>query len=339
MKVNKHIQLIDYPEYANASLTVNKAHCNLSQHTGRKKIFDYAFSQDKKLISLIASLEHLREEHILLTAGADAALHHVAETFLDLGKISIIPVPSFGRFEFHTKVLGAKAIFVKHTKFPYSFDLKRITRMAKAKNASIIFLANPNNPTGELISTKRLKSFIEENKNSLVVIDEVLIENSEDSVSGFTNLYKNLIVIKSFSKLLEIPGLRIGYMLADKSLIKVISKTVSPYELSSISLDVTKRALSDGRYQINIKKKQDARNFLKKQLPLLLTNTHASVGLIYGKKNISLFDYLLKHGILTVNGKMFRGLERTNTIRITINNKKDMKKLISVIKKYKRENT
>lgn len=338
MKVNKHIQLMNYPEYANVSLVVKAVCCNLSQHTGSKKIFDYAFSQDKKLIGLIARLENLKEEHILLTAGADAALHHIAETFLDLGKISIIPVPSFGRFEFHTKVIGAKAFFVKHTKFPYSFDLERVTSMAKAKNANIIFLANPNNPTGELISTERLRNFIEENKNSLVVIDEVLVENIQDSVSGFTNLYKNLIVIKSFSKLLEIPGLRIGYMLADKGLIKIISKTVSPYEISSLSMDIAKRILSDKKYLINIKTRHDAREYLTKNLPLPLTNTNASVGLIYGERNISLFDYLLKHGILTVNGKMFRGLERTNTVRITINNKKDIMKLINVIKKYNREN-
>lgn len=338
MKINKHVQKLEYPKYEGRySISIN---LDLSQHTGRDGETNYVLSQDKEVLEIIARTEILKKENILLTAGADAALHHIAETFLDKGEIAIIPVPSFGRFEFHTKVVGAKPFFVKHTQFPHSFDLERITKIAQEKKGELIFLANPNNPTGELISKKRLKKFIQSNAGSLIVIDEVLVEEEKDSVSEFVNTYKNLVVVKSFSKIFGIPGLRIGYILANPQLRNIIGKTVSPYEISSLSLHFLKRLLSKNKDLNNRKRElKQARDLLKKELPLSLSNTRASVGLIKTEKNNSLFEYLLKHGILTVDGRNFRGLEKTNMVRIIINSKKHIEKLIDIIKRYKSEDS
>lgn len=334
MKINKHIQNIDYPEYTNRSLKNVKV--NLAQHKGRIEEYNYMISQEKELIRRIAMLEHLKEENVLLTAGADAALHHIAEAFLDSGKIAVIPVPSFGRFEFHAKVVDAKVVFVQHSKFPYSFDLKQIEKITRKTKATVIFLANPNNPTGELIDKKRLERFVKDNKDCLVVIDEVLVDDVENSMSEFVTVYSNFVIVKSFSKLLGIPGLRVGYIIAHPSLPKIIGKTVSPYEVSSVSLQIAKRLLADKTYIFKRKKEfREARDLLKRKIALPLSNTEASVGLIDGGERVSLFDYLQKHDILTVDGKNFRGLEKTNTVRITINSKEDIERLIAVVNKYK----
>lgn len=332
MKINKHIKELEYPEYATSSHKPSRI--NLAQQKGRDDTYGYALAQDRGLLRKIVKLESVLKENILITAGADGALHHVAETFLDMGKTSVIPLPTFGRFEFHTKVVGAKVVFVKHTNFPYSFDLKKITKVAKENEADIIFIANPNNPTGELIDKKLFERFIKENK-CLVVVDEVLLEQIENSVAPLVNQCKNLVVIKSFSKLFALPGLRIGYIIANKKLLNEIAKTVSPYEVSGLSLEAVKRMQVSRKY---IKKMgnelQKARELLKKQLALSISNTDASVVLILGKNNVSFFDYLLKHDILTVEGKNFRGLEETNSVRIVITNRKEMEKLIDVVKRY-----
>lgn len=336
MKINKYIKNLDYPEYTNRSFASVKV--NLAQHKGRDDEYNYMLSQDKELIRRIARLEHLREENVLLIAGADAALHHIAETFLDSGKTAVIPAPSFGRFEFHTKVVGAKVVFVKHSKFPYSFDLKRIEKMARKIKATVIFLANPNNPTGELINKTRIKKFIGKNDRCVIVVDEVLIEESRDSVAELVNVYKHLVVVQSLSKLLGIPGLRIGYLLASPELLRVLGKVVSPYEVSSLSLEAAKNLLSDRGYMSKRREEiKEARNLLKARIELPLTNTDASVGLIEGLQGIPLFEYLRKHGILTVDGENFRGLEKTNTVRVVISSKKDIEKLVRVVKKYKSE--
>lgn len=335
MKINKHVQKLDYPEYTDLSFETAKI--DLSRHGCKDEKYNYLLSQDKELISSISKIENLNAENVLITAGADAALHHIAETFLDEGKIAVIPVPAFGRFEFHTKVVGAKVIFIEHAEFPYSFDLEIITGLAKKNKADVVFIANPNNPTGELISKKRLKKFIRDNKDSLVVIDEVLIGDQRDSVGKFVNSFKNLVVIKSFSKLFGIPGLRVGYILTNTSLLKMIVKTVSPYEVSSLSLRFIKKVLAKRKPLKEIKKESRiTRIFLRRKSPLPLTNIQASVGLIdAGNHNVPLFDYLLKHGILTVEGKNFRGLENTNTVRVIINSKKNIVKLITILQKYK----
>lgn len=334
MKINRHIQKLEYPEYTNRSFGGVKV--NLAQHKGRNDEYSYMVSQDKALIQGIARLEHLREANVLITAGADAALHHIAETFLDSGKIAVIPVPSFGRFEFHTKVVGAKMVFVKHSRFPYSFDLKQIEKVATETKATVIFLANPNNPTGELINKTRIKRFIEGNDRSLVVVDEVLIEKKRDSVAHFVSVYKNLIVVQSLSKLLGIPGLRIGYILANQELLRLIGRVVSPFEVGSLSLYTAKSLLREREYLSEREKElKEARNLLKARIELPLTNTDASVGLLEGLQGISLFEYLRKRGILTVDGKNFRGLEKTNTVRVVITSKKDIEELVRAVKKYK----
>ncbi len=334
MNINKHVQMLEYPEYAD-SFKTKKVRLNLAQHKGRDEECNYTLSQDKSLLRSIARIENLKKENILITAGADAALHHIAEVFLDDGKIAVIPTPSFGRFEFHVKVVGGKIVFVGHQTFPYSFDLDKITKVAKANQAEIILLANPNNPTGELIDKKRLERFIIENKQRLIAIDEVLVEDRKDSLGEFVNSYKNLVVVKSFSKLFGVPGLRVGYILANPQLVRLLSKTVSPYEISSLSLLTVKRILSDRKYIGKVKRElKKARNLLKEHLSFPLTNTSASLGLISGSGKTSLFDYLSKHGILTVEGRSFRGLENSNSIRIVINNVSDIKKLIRIIKKY-----
>ena len=121
MHINKHIQKLDNPEYAN--MPIPNVKINLAQHAGKDKLDDYILSQDKDLITNISKMEGVKGENVLITAGADAGLHHVAETFLDRGKIAVIPTPSFGRFEFHVKSTGAESIFVHHARFPFSFDL------------------------------------------------------------------------------------------------------------------------------------------------------------------------------------------------------------------------
>ena len=336
MHVNKHIKQLDYPEYANHSFV--RVEINLAQHRGRGSVYNYMLSQDKELIQAIAKLEHLKKENVLLTAGGDSGLHHISETFLDFGKTAIIPTPSFGRFEFHAKVVGARVVFVKHSKFPYSFDLKRIGKTARETKASVIFLANPNNPTGELIHKTRIEKFIRENDHCLIAIDEILIENKRDSVAELVNKYKHLVVVQSFSKLLGIPGLRIGYLLACPELIKVLGKVVSPYEVSSLSLVAVKNLILDSRYiNTRIEEIKEARNLLKAKLKLPLTNTDASVGLINGGSGSSLYSYMLKHGILTVSIKNFSGIDEINVVRVIIDDKKKIRKLIKVIGSYKRE--
>lgn len=335
MKINKHIEKLDYPEYAKQIPGVPKV--DLSTHKGKNSRYSYLLSQSEDILKKIAKIEGLRKENVLITAGADAALHHIAETFLDQGKTAVIPLPSFGRFEFHTKVVGAKAVFVRHVKFPYSFDLEKVTRIAKKRKASAVFLANPNNPTGELISKIQLKLFAKENSMRLVVVDEALIEEARDSVGKIVDSYSNLIIVKSLSKIFSVPGLRIGYLLANQVLLKSLAKTVSPYEVSSLSLLATKSLNFDSEYLAKrVEELKKARGLLKKKLTLPLSNTRASVGLIEGGVNQKpgLFDYLLKYGILTVNGRNFRGLEKTNTVRIIINSRRDIEKLIKVIKDY-----
>lgn len=334
MNSNTHIQKLRYPEYAHATGVASVV--NMAQHLGSEEQLAYTFAQDKKLLQILARQNKVGKDCLLLTAGADAALHHISETFLYKGKMSIIPLPAFGRFEFHTKVTGAQAFFVAHSRFPYSFDLSNITQVAKAKNASVIFIANPNNPTGEMIRKEILLRFVNDNAQSLVVVDEVLIENDTDSIVSYSKNCKNLVVVKSLSKLYKIPGLRIGYMVAHPACIALIGKTVSPFAISSLSIHSARKILMDKKSLQAVKKSMvRARELLKRSVQLPITDTHASVCLVdAGTRKVSLYDYLKKHGILTVDARSFRGLGGVNAVRVVLTDVTNVKKLIKALQEY-----
>ncbi len=115
--LSRNSKNLEYPEYASAKEIKAKIDLSLSEneyHSERalermKKFTEvnlYKLSQDQELLELISEKLRVKKESILITAGCDCALHHIAETFLEMEDKVVIPIPCFGRYEFHTKVCG-----------------------------------------------------------------------------------------------------------------------------------------------------------------------------------------------------------------------------------------
>jgi len=351
MNVNRSVKDLNYPEYAGIKKPVRlDLSLNENQFVSQKvlqhirklesKIGYYQLAQDSELILKIAKKFKINKNQILLTEGCDGALHHIAESFLGENDRVVIPIPTFGRYEFHTKIMGAKPIFINFTNFPFEFDLNKIKRQCLSKRVKLIFLCNPNNPTGHHIKTKIIDEFLQGLRSTIVVIDEALADYLGDTSISLVNKYQNLIVTRSFSKFYGLAGLRIGYLISNARLIKQIAKTISPFALTSLSIEAAKAVLDDKRFiDLNYQKFKESLDYLKNNLklnfPNLLywTNSSTSTILICAsnfKRN--LYSALLKNGILTVPGKDFRGLEKQNCVRISIQDLSRMEKLIDTLK-------
>src|SRR3989338_4988121 len=167
------------------------------------------YPENQELIRLVSKYIKAKPANVLFGDGCDGCLELVAKTFISKGDRVIIPTPTFHRYEFHTCIMGCEPVFVAMPDFIYSAEA--VTKMANQTGSKLIFLCNPNNPTGIEINideiTKTLDAF-----DGIVVIDEALADSSEIETTRLLDRYRNLIVVRSFSKIFGLASLRIGYI-------------------------------------------------------------------------------------------------------------------------------
>lgn len=183
----------------------------------------YNLPQAKTLVEKIAEAQSVAAENVLLGAGSTEILD-VTGRYAALSKGSLVlGDPTFGFWTETAERLGLKRI-----KVPLTADKKLdLPAMLKAMtpDTKLVYLCNPNNPTGTLNTRADLEAFITEaSKTALVLIDEAYIEfTNEKSFVGWINSNKNIIVAKTFSKVYGMAGARLGYAIAHKDTIKALS--------------------------------------------------------------------------------------------------------------------
>ena len=297
------------------------------------RVNGYGFTQDPKLIKIIASKLEVKPENILITAGCDFALHHIAETFLEPKDVVVIPNPTFPRYYYHSKLYSAKIHQVYFEKFPYEFDLGIIKKRVTELKPKITFLCNPNNPTGHYLPINEIENFVRMSKGSLIAIDEALADYTGESASRLVNNHSNLLIARSFSKLYGLAGLRIGYVVGHKKCIKEISKLISPFEVSTNSIDAAKQVLGDEDFtRRSIEALSTGMKYLKDHCSIRYTDSKANIILLdAGDKSPNLYQTLIDNEVLTIDGKSFYGLGRNNCIRVCVKDMGSMRQLVSII--------
>jgi len=149
-----------------------------------------------------------------------------------------------------------------------------------------------------------------------------------------TKKYKNLIIIRTFSKLYGIAGERIGYIIAHEKTISQLGKLLSPFEVSSISLELAKVVISDkDTIEGRTLELKESLKFIHDNIPegYSISPTRTSVFLLKSEKFDNLYKKLLKKGIKTISCIDFRGIESNNFVRVSIKDLKSMQKLFSIL--------
>ncbi|MBI4919155.1 histidinol-phosphate aminotransferase family protein, partial [archaeon] len=228
------------------------------------KIHHY-YPENHELLKLIAKYMDVSVENVMIGDGCDGCIEMIAHTFIQQGDLAIIPVPTFHRYEFHTKMMGGNVVFVPMQNF--AFSAGKILK--ESKNAKLIFLCNPSNPTGIEIDKKEIIDLLEK-FNNLVIIDEALADATDIKGTDLLKKYPNLIIVRSFSKTFGLASCRIGYVVADKQIINQIKKVSSPFKVNGIGQELAIAALKDEEH---ISKSREflekERNYLFKELEKL----------------------------------------------------------------------
>ena len=325
-------------------LSANESALGVSSRVKKLKLKNidiekYPDSKCKALRGQIAKKFKCDFNKIICGSGSDEIIQMICQLFLNKNDEVILPKYSFLMYRIYAKIVGAKIIFSKEKNFKICVDdiISKISNKTK-----IVFLANPNNPTGTYINFKELKNLRKKlNKKILLVIDDAYFEymTQKDYVSGL-KLFKNnnnVFILRTFSKVYGLASLRIGWGYGPKKIIDELYKIKPPFNVNKIAQLSAIESLKDYKF---IKKSVQHNLNWSVKIKKFLENKNIKTNKIAANFFLLDFDsckksakYVAKK--LENKGIILRSMENykmKNKLRMTIGSVAQNKKFIKEIK-------
>lgn len=287
------------------------------------------------LYKSLSKLHNINRNQFVITAGADGAIRNCFDLFVSKGDKVIVLNPTFAMVDVYCKIANAKKVSINYDK-KLNLDINYILQNIN-KSISLIVLANPNSPTGTLISMKNIEKILKKAKlfNLPVLIDEAYYGFCNKTALPFLKKYKNLIISRTFSKAYGLAGLRVGYIIADSKVAKLLFNLKPMYEVNSIAILASMIAIQNPgiRKKYILETKKGSEIFIKYLNKKNISYIKTEANFIYinlGKKIKYIYNKLLINKILTKKGMSIKGYE--NYLRITLAPPKQIKKVISSLK-------
>src|SRR6266498_249097 len=279
----------------------------------------------------------LAPENVILGNGSNEALEFLGHAFLNPGDDVVTSQYAFIVYKLIATSFGARTIEVPSP--DYRQDLEGMLAAITPKTR-LIFVPNPNNPTGTLISQRAIDDFMSRApENIIVVFDEAYFEflDRPPDTLQFVREGRNIVVLRTFSKIHGLAGLRIGYAVGPADLIEVLLKTRQPFNVNSIAQVGALAALEDDEHLRETKRAIDqGRAYLHEQF------SEMKISYVPGTANFvmvnvgdghAVFEKLLRQGIIV------RPLKEYNLpewVRISVGTMEENKKLVAALKETMR---
>ncbi|MFH1077105.1 MAG: threonine-phosphate decarboxylase CobD [Pseudomonadota bacterium] len=294
----------------------------------------YPDPDSQSLKAVIADYWKIKEENILVGNGSTELIYLIFNAFRPA--VVALPVPSFTEYERAAMLVKSKISFVRlYAEEEFCLDCSRID------NSDMVFLCNPNNPTGNLLikNCADIKSILAKR----IVIDEAFMDfvRNEDEYTFVTEAIrsKGVIVVRTFTKFFALPGLRAGYIIAHKDTICGLKKYQMPWTVNVLAQAASQRALSENAFI------QRSKEFIAKESSFL----YKRLGRIKGLKpypsaanfllvkiehkhitSSCLKERLLKKGFFVRDCANFRGLDK-QFIRVAVRTRKENMQLAQAL--------
>jgi len=286
------------------------------------KLPHYPDSDSTPLRQAIARRLSTALDSVVAGNGSTEIIHLFAEAnFQGKGEI-VIPQPTFAEYEAATRRFGGKPRFVFSGRKWFCLPFDKVVARVGSKTEGV-FICNPNNPTGELIERNRMLELIEktEEKNVPILIDETFIEFSEreknSSLTHFAPKFPNLVVLRSFTKMYALTGLRVGFAIGHTDMIEPILRRKEPWNVNCLAEAGALASLGDEDYVRRTRELvQKEKLFLQDRLDripglrpfpseanFILVSTQKT-----GKTSREIQSSLLRKGIIVRDCSSFRGL-------------------------------
>jgi histidinol-phosphate aminotransferase len=275
---------------------------------------------------------------LLLTNGVDEAIHLVCETYLEPGDEVLIVVPTFSMYEIYAAATGAQVITIPASaEFSYPTDevLARVSPRTR-----LIAIANPNNPTGTVVSRSDLLRILRATSEAAVLVDEAYFDFYGDSLLAEVATYPNLFVARTFSKAYGVAGLRIGMLVGSAPQMAMVRRVSSPYNVNAVALACLPEALADEdyvrQYVVEVRQGRDKLEEELRSLKLHFWPSQANFVLVQiGERHDAFVRAMRKGGILVRDRSRDPGCN--GCVRISVGSNSQTERLIVALREAVRE--
>jgi histidinol-phosphate aminotransferase len=204
---------------------------------------NYPDPEQRELRRALEQYTGLDRKHIVCGMGSDDLIDLILRLFLKRGDGVINCPPTFGMYPFSTHVCGGRVVNVPRTR---DFDLDMGDTKKALTKTKVIFVASPNNPTGNTTTEREIMELVDTGK--IVVVDEAYFEFSNVTVANLVSSHNNLIVLRTFSKWAGLAGLRIGYGFFPVEMADYLMKIKQPYNANAAAQVAVLASLADIEY-------------------------------------------------------------------------------------------
>jgi len=236
----------------------------------------------------VAEFYGLSPDNVAVGNGSDELLSYLVRLFE--GNHIITTPPTFGMYSFYARLNGVPVVKVPLRE---DFTINGEAIAKKAENARAIFIASPNNPTGNLQPEEEIVRVLETGRP--VILDEAYAEFAGKSLWKLIEDYKNLVVLRTFSKAFGMAGIRAGYMLAGEEVVDALYRIKSPFSVGIMTMTAVRVALRHADLmERRVRKIVEERERIRRKLGKLAYSSDANFLLV----KLDAYEELLKRGIV-----------------------------------------
>lgn len=283
-----------------------------------------------KLKKKLAEIYNLKRENIALGNGSEGIIAYIARAFLNEGSEVLTSENTFIGFYIIARSIGAKINLVPQTK-DHKYDIEAMAK-AITPETKLIYIANPNNPTGTYTTKKEFDYLMEHvSDHTLVILDEAYFEfarSCPDYPDSMDYRYDNVITLRSFSKAYGLGGIRVGYGFGHEDLIANLNKVKLPFEPNSAAQNGAWGALEDQPHlertvRLTINYREECEEFLKQKgfdpIPSVTNFITFKTG--SDEKSDLLYNLLLDEGVII---RPLKANEMPDYVRVSIGTEEEM---------------
>jgi histidinol-phosphate aminotransferase len=302
-----------------------KAAQALKKAAGEINTYPY---KDPQLRKKIAEYCNTSPENIITGNGSDESIDLIFKTF----KGPVLSInPTYAEYRIFSEALGEKYLQTDLEK-DFSFPLKRFIK--ESQKANILIICSPNNPTGGTISEEDLRAVLDLGKTT--VVDEAYVEFHGKTFTPLVKEYENLIILRTFSKAYALAGLRIGYIIANPPIIKLLDRVKPPFSVNLPAMEAALAALKDQKYmQKTVKKIIRDRKTLYREISKKYKTSPSESNYILAdvspERSEDVYKKLLDKKIIIRNLGKYPGFPG-EYIRVSVGTTEENKKFIQALK-------
>lgn len=288
-----------------------------------------------RLRAALASLHEVRDDDVLVGNGSVELIWLLAAVYLAPGDTALIVGPTFGEYEAAARRAGAKILQVDATEADaFRPDITRFVADIRKHQPRIVFLCNPNNPTGQALEPDEIGQLLVALGDGLLVVDEAYIDLADGvaSVDALRHNDPRLVILRSLTKSHGLAGLRLGYVLAAPEIVRAVSSAQPPWSVNSFAQAAGLAALGDEEHI------REGRRLARRSRAMLVDGlerlgfpcvpSRASYWLVRVGDGRLVRTALLRRGILVRDARSF-GLPAY--IRVAVRPRGECERLLSVL--------